>query len=88
MIVDAILSLVSLLLDGLAAVLPVDTLDLPDGSTIGASFSTYAGPANRFLPIAEALTFLTLLVNLWLPIALAYSVTFWIYRHLPLFGKG
>lgn len=88
MITDAVVSLVASFLGLLGAALPVDSLDLPSGSSIASAIGTYAGPFDRFLPLSEAATFLHLVFSVWLPIALAYSVAKWVYRHLPVFGKG
>lgn len=88
MITAAILSLVSVILRFVTAPLPTDTLDLSVISDVGDLFAEYAGPANAFLPMHELALFLVVFFGVWLPAALIYTVVKWIYRHLPLIGKG
>lgn len=88
MITAAFLKLVGLLLDVITAPLPEDTLDMGAIGTVGALFAQYTGPANAFLPMYELGQFLVIFFGVWLPSALVYTVAKWIYRHLPLIGKG
>lgn len=88
MITDAVLALVRAVLDFIVGLLPDGTLDLPEGSSISTAIGSRVGPLDRFIPIVDALTFLELFLGVYMPVVLAYSVTKWIYRHLPLVGKG
>lgn len=88
MITEAIFLLFSAVLDGLASLLPVGTLDMPDLSGVGGWFGTYAGPLDHWFPVYETAQFLIVLVTVWMPAAITYQVTVWIYKHLPVLGKG
>jgi hypothetical protein len=87
-IVDAILALCSAVVDFIVGLLPDDDLELPGVSTLTAWIGEYTGPADRFLPMSEAMTALEMMLSVYLPVALTYTVTKWIYRHLPVLGKG
>lgn len=90
MIVDALLGLCRILLDFIVGLLPDagDGLDLPTSGFVSGWFGDYAGPIDQFFPLREILIGLDLFLSLWMPVVLVYSLTKWIYRHLPMLGKG
>jgi hypothetical protein len=89
MIVEAVLSLLATIIDGVMSVLPTDSLDLPVvGEDIAAWFGERAGPLNAILPIYEVAQFMVIVTTVWLPAVLVYTTVKWIYKHLPMIGKG
>jgi len=87
-ITEALFFLVRGVLALVTEVLPEGTLDLPAIGTVGADMAEFAAPVDRFFPVYETFVFLEVLVSVWLPAAAVYSVTVWIYKHLPVLGKG
>lgn len=88
MIIDALFSVIGTVLQLLADALPESTLDLPVLSDIGGWFGEYAAPLDRWFPVTETAVFLDLVVTIWMPAALAYSIAHWVYSHLPVIGAG
>lgn len=87
MIVDALLSVIGVILSLFGSLLPDADLDFNDSLNVSSYFA-FAGPVDKFFPLAELLFFLDLMVSVWMPAALAYTVVKWVYRHLPVIGKG
>lgn len=90
MITDAILRVLGGIMSILSDALPIGSLDSLAGlaSDIGQKVGEYGGPANTFLPVYELTQFLVVFFGIWLPAAAVYVIAKWIYRHLPVLGKG
>lgn len=88
MITDAILGALSWVLDRLAGLLPDGSDFLPSWSLDLSAQAAKAGPLNKFLPVEEVFTALDLMWSYYLPVMVVYSTVKWVYRHLPVIGKG
>lgn len=88
MIVEGILAVFGLVMSWLGSLLPLDTLDLTAVGSLGGWVGERMGPADQVLPMVELAQFLVIVLTVWMPAALTYTVVKWIYRHLPFVGKG
>jgi len=89
-ITDGILYVVGTIVSFVGGLLPTATLTgLPAAITdFGETLGTKAGPLNQFFPVEELFTGLVIMLVYWLPAVLLYQVVFWVYKHLPVVGKG
>jgi hypothetical protein len=90
-ILELLLSLIELLLDGVALLIP--DVDLPSSVTtlvddFGPIIVGYLFALNGLLPVAELATFAGWVMTLYLPAAVTYSIARWLYSHIPVLGKG
>jgi hypothetical protein len=88
MIVEAIFFLCEGILGLLSAALPEGTLDLPDLSSLGTWFGENIAPFDRWMPVTELAAFLVVVTSIWMPAAASYQLAVWVYKHLPVLGKG
>lgn len=88
LITDAVLTLAAAVLSWLSGLLPVATITLPSAADLSTWMGTYAGPFDKLIPLSEMLTFAVVLLTVWVPSALTYTVVVWVYKHLPFFGRG
>lgn len=88
MITEGVLAVLALFSRWLERLLPVSTLNLEAVGSIGDWVGEKMGPADQVLPMREAAQGLVIVTGVWMPAALTYTVVKWIYRHLPVVGKG
>lgn len=86
---ELILKVVGGLLGWLGALLPdADLPWLDELEDFGDVVGTHLGPVDRFMPMKEVAQFLIIFMGVWMPAVAVYTVTKWVYRHLPVLGKG
>lgn len=89
MIIEALLAIVLLILQGLGAVLPDVPISFEDELADFADFvGANLGGLNGFLPITETAVAITYALTVYLPFAVAFVTVRWIYAHIPVVGKG
>lgn len=88
MIVGLILKLVSAILDGFVSLLPIGSLALPAASNLADLIGEHAGPIDSLIPLHESVEFMVIMLTVWLPAIVTYTLITWGYKHLPVFGKG
>lgn len=89
MIGELLLKVLGSLLGWLADLLPEAELPWLDHlEDFGHDLGIHFGPFDRFLPILEMSQFLIIFLGVWMPAVAVYTVVKWVYKHLPLLGKG
>lgn len=88
MILDGIFFALGSLMRWVAGLLPVGTLTLPSAADVGTWIGTYGGPFDKVIPLHEAVLFAVILLTVWVPSMVVYTLTLWAYKHLPVLGKG
>lgn len=88
MITGLLLKALGLLLGWLTALLPEGDLVIDVSDSWSAWITEYAGPLDRWFPVRETFQALVIFFGIWLPSTMVYTVTHWVYRHLPVIGKG
>lgn len=91
MITGAIFRLLAVMLGWLSDQLPVSGLTssaLEDAEAFGEMLGERAGPFDAYLPLVEMMQGLVIWATVWVPACVAYTVAVWIFKHLPVIGKG
>lgn len=91
MITDAILRLLAGMLGWLSDQLPVSGLTssaLAEAESFGTKLGEQAGPFDAYVPLVEMMQGIVIWATVWVPAAVAYTVAVWIFKHLPVIGKG
>lgn len=88
MIVGLLLQVLGVLLDWVSGPLPVADLSLELSETLGSTMGEKLGPFDQIIPLVPIAQCLVLIFTVALPAYAIYSVTFWVYKHLPVLGKG
>jgi len=85
LIVGGILDLLTALLDALPDLtLPFGTYPEQFASTIGGGL----GGLDGILPITEVAVVVGWVLTTFVPVAIAFHITRWVYEHLPIVGNG
>jgi len=93
MIVEAVISVLSWAFTFLADSLPAIS-DAPWSPGQWAwedyrdQFASMLGPYETVMPLSELFAFLDFLLTVWVPAALTFTISKWVYAHMPLIGKG
>jgi len=71
------------------ALLPTHTLGIFVGvEDTAMTIASYMGPVDTVLPAYETMVAVGVVILIWLPAVVAYSLANWIYRHVPVLGGG
>jgi hypothetical protein len=84
-IVQAVMDLVVTIFSAAFGVLPTASLSglFVSVDATMTSVGGYLASWNVYLPLAEVLTILSLLLGTWLPAVLVYKLANWAWRHFP-----
>lgn len=88
MIVGLLLDVLGVILSWLGSVLPSANLSLDFAANLGTWIGEKAGPLDHVIPMVPLAQCLVVWFTIWLPASRVYVITFWVYRHLPVVGKG
>lgn len=88
MITGAVLRVLALVLGWFASMLPSGELVISVSDSWSSWITSYAGPLDRWFPVKETFQALVIFFAVWMPSMVTYTVVHWIYRHLPVLGKG
>jgi hypothetical protein len=88
-ITDALLFIVGAILDGFALVLP--EVSIPGWSTVmgfADDLSGYLFAMDGILPMTEYVSTVRWIVVVWLPGFFAFLLARWVWKYVPVLGKG
>lgn len=88
MIVGLLIRALGALLDWVSGPLPTASISLSLSSSLGELIGERAGPLDQVIPLVPMAQCLVLTCSVVLPAYAIYTLTVWLYKHLPLFGKG
>ena len=88
MLTDAVFGRIVDLLNWLSGLLPLGSLSLPSPQDIGTAVGQYGGPFDKIIPLAEAATCGYVLLTVWLPVSVVYTIAMFVFTHMPFIGKG
>ena len=88
MITDAVFGLVAALMGLITSPLPVSTITIPAAGSIASTVAGWCGPLNQYVPMYEMAFGMVIVVTIFMPVALTYSVVSWAYKHIPFVGGG